>query len=80
MNGCSGENHSGSSIESFNVQQAYLVCRPEPLPTCGGTIKDEFSVGERAGCCSVDVGRNRVGRSSADSEVHELVDVARTAR
>jgi hypothetical protein len=32
--GCSGENHAGTDVEQFMLQQAWLVCA-EALPTCG---------------------------------------------
>ena len=48
MNDCSGENHTGTDIDRFRLQQAWLVCK-EPLPTCGKNTA-EFQRWEPAGC------------------------------
>ncbi|MBK8255551.1 MAG: hypothetical protein IPK82_23175 [Polyangiaceae bacterium] len=59
-NRCSGENHTGTDVEPFSIQQAWLVCK-EPLPNC--TTTGGFTVGERAGCLceALDGSRNCVG-------------------
>ncbi|MBK8255550.1 MAG: hypothetical protein IPK82_23170 [Polyangiaceae bacterium] len=47
MRGCSGENHTGTDIERFKLQQAWLVCK-EPMPTCtanGGPFVDWDAAG-----------------------------------
>jgi hypothetical protein len=50
MNGCSGENHTGTDVERFDLQQSWLVCG-EPLPTCGADGGGGgFQIGEPAGC------------------------------
>jgi hypothetical protein len=52
MNGCSGENHNGTDIERFDLQQAWLVCG-EPLPTCG-VGGGGFMTDDLAGCLCED--------------------------
>lgn len=53
MKGCSGENHAGTEIDRFKLQQAWLVCK-EPLPTCGVSGGD-FVESESVGClCEMD--------------------------
>ena len=58
INGCSGENHTGTEIDRFQLQQAWLVCK-EALPTCG-SITNAFEEGEPAGClCESEDGSRR---------------------
>jgi hypothetical protein len=54
MNGCSGENHTGTSIDRFQLQQAFLVCRDAQtyrMPSCGADNNNgSFAPNEPAGC------------------------------
>jgi hypothetical protein len=61
MNGCSGENHTGTDIAQFDMQQAWLICSPPPLRVCGSAsfvgstlsrvqTPSGFKYGEQAGC------------------------------
>jgi hypothetical protein len=49
MRGCSGENHDGTEIDRFSLQQSWLVCKSKSLPTCGVNTP-ELQPWEQAGC------------------------------
>jgi hypothetical protein len=57
LNGCSGENHTGTDIERYQLQQAWLVCEVL-LPTCGA-VNSSFAVGDIAGCLCEFANRTR---------------------